>query len=344
MPFFRAPWLPVFGLVAAPFAPQPVGAAGPMFYLESVGPRGQAIADLTIGLLVLSIVVVVAVSLLVLLGAWRRRTTRPYDHRGQLPVARGGNGVRWMFIGLALTIVALVGSVTWTMVTMGAINQPSAEPQVTIEVTGHQWWWQVRYISDDPSRQFETANEIHIPVGEAVRLRLRSADVIHTFWVPAVSGKTDLIPGRTNITWLQADQPGTYRGQCNEYCGEQHAHMALDLIAQSSEAFEAWWDEQLEPAAPPETESVGAGQQQFALRCAVCHSVRGTSAGGKVGPDLTHLMSRETLAAGMLPNTVANLSGWIANPQVIKPGSKMPNLELSGPELDQIRTYLATLE
>jgi cytochrome c oxidase subunit II len=332
------------GVVAVSLWSRSAQAAGPMYYLESFGPRGQAIADLTIALLVLSIVVILVISVLVLIGAWWRRNMQPFDEQGHLPVTRGGNGVRWIFIGLVLTVIALVGSVTWTMVTMAAINAPPAEPRVTIEVTGHQWWWQARYVSDDPSRQIETANEIHIPVGEPVRLRLRSADVIHTFWVPTLSGKTDLIPGQTNVTWLQADQAGAYRGQCNEYCGEQHAHMALGLIADPPEQFEAWWDRQLASAPSPETQAAIAGQQQFVLNCGACHTVRGTRAGGRAGPDLTHLMSRSTLAAGMLPNTVAGLSAWIADPQGIKPGSKMPNLDASAPELEQIRNYLMTLK
>jgi cytochrome c oxidase subunit 2 len=189
-----------------------------------------------------------------------------------------------------------------------------------------------------------TANEIHIPVGEPVRLKLGSADVIHTFWVPTLSGKTDLIPGQTNLTWLEADTPGVYRGQCNEYCGQQHAHMALAVYADAPDEFGAWWDRQVQAADRPEAAAVSQGQRQFLLRCGACHAVRGTLAGGRVGPDLTHLMSRSTIAAGMLPNTVGHLSGWVANPQFIKPGSKMPNLELSGPELDEIRSYLLTLQ
>ncbi len=201
----------------------------------------------------------------------------------------------------------------------------------------------IRYKSDDPSREFTTANEIHVPVGEPVRFELRSADVIHTFWVPALSGKTDLIPGQTNTTWLEADAPGVYRGQCNEYCGQQHAHMALSLYADPPDQFQSWWDGQLRSAPAPAAPAAASGQRQFQQKCAACHSVRGSLAGGRVGPDLTHLMSRGTIAAGLLPNMVGNLSGWIANPQVLKPGCKMPNLELSGPELQAIRSYLLTL-
>ena len=326
---------------SAPLA-QAALADAPMLYLCSFGSRGQQIADLIIALLVLSIAVVLIISIAVLIGVIRRRTREPADVAGRWPVERGGNGMPWIYVGLPLTVVALAGSVTWTLVTMAAIADPPKQPGVTIEITGHQWWWEIHYLSDDPSRSFTTANEIHIPVGEPVRFRLRSADVIHTFWIPALSGKTDLIPGQTNTTWLEADEPGAYRGQCNEYCGRQHAHMALSLFADPPDRFHAWWDAQVRGAAPPE--AVAGGQTQFARRCSICHTVRGTLAGGHVGPDLTHLMSRATLAAGMLPNTVGNLSGWIANPQVIKPGSKMPDLQLSGPDLEAIRSYLLTLK
>ncbi len=314
----------------------------PMFYLSSSGSRGQPIATLTLALLGLAVAVVLIISIAVLAGVLMRRVRANALTVGRLPVERGGTGMPWIYIGLALTIVALAGSVTWTMVTMAAIASPSKTPRITIAIRGHQWWWEVQYRTGDPSRQFTTANEIHVPVGEPVRLELTTADVIHTFWVPAISGKTDLIPGQTNVTWIEADQPGVYRGQCNEYCGQQHANMRLTLFADPPDKFQAWWDAQVAAASPPEL--VAHGETQFTRQCGICHTVRGTLAGGKVGPDLTHLMSRSTIAAGMLPNTVGNLSGWIANPQVIKPGSMMPNLDLSGPELDAVRNYVLTLK
>ena len=340
----RAAAFLIAGLGALALLPRQAQAAWPMYYLETYGPRGQAIADLTWGLIALSVAVVLIISVLVLVGVLVRRHRGTHGAGHRLDVTRGGHGLGWMYFGLVLTTVALVGSVTWTVMTMAAISEPPAEPRLTIEVTGHQWWWEARYVGEDPSRIFETANEIHIPVGEPVRLKLASADVIHSFWVPSLSGKTDLIPGQTNLTWLQADVPGVYRGQCAEYCGRQHAHMALEVFADPPEVFEAWQDQQIASAQAPETEAAEIGQNQFILRCGVCHTVRGTMAGGNVGPDLTHLMSRETLAAAMLPNTVGHLSGWVANPQFIKPGAKMPNLELSGPELALIRRYLLTLD
>ena len=332
----------VLGLAAGVLPVRAAVVDAPMYYLHSFGSRGRPIADLTLGLLSLSVTVVLIIGIAVLVGVVSRRTRAEPLTAGRLPVERGGTGMPWIYIGLALTIVALAGSITWTLVTMAAIASPQQAPRITIAIRGHQWWWELQYRTGDPSRQFTTANEIHIPVGEPVRLELTTADVIHTFWVPQISGKTDLIPGQTNVTWIEADAQGVYRGQCNEYCGQQHAHMALTLFADPPDKFQAWWNAQIEAARPPE--AVAGGGVQFARQCSACHTVRGTLAGGKVGPDLTHLMSRSTIAAGMLPNTIGNLSGWIANPQVIKPGSKMPDLDLSGPELDAVRSYLMTLK
>jgi cytochrome c oxidase subunit 2 len=232
-----------------------------------------------------------------------------------------------------------------TMTTLAAIRVPGKEKKLTIEIIGHQWWWEVRYRSDDPSRDFTTANEIRIPAGRPVKFKLKSADVIHSFWVPSLSGKTDLIPGRTNEIWLEASRPGEFRGQCAEFCGVQHALMALRVVALAHEDFESWWAEQLAP--PPveadQSDTERRGQQLFVARCGICHMVRGTLAGGKIGPDLSKLMSRDTLAANTIPNTRAGLAAWISAPQQIKPGNRMPNPELSSVELDAIRAYLLTL-
>ena len=226
---------------------------------------------------------------------------------------------------------------------MAQVGSPPTAPAVTLEITGHQWWWEARYVGADPSQTFVTANEIHIPVGRPVLVKLKGADVIHSFWIPALAGKTDTIPGRTNLTWLQADRPGTYRGQCTEYCGLQHAHMAAFVIAEAPEAFEAWRQGQLRPA-PPAAPAAASGEALFVARCGSCHRVRGTGAGGRLGPDLTHLMSRATLAAGVVPNTPAGLAGWIANPQALKPGARMPASGLDGVELGQVTAYLGGLK
>ena len=318
-------------------------AAAPMNYLQSYGPRADHIASLTWALLILSILVVVIISALVVIGVRRRSVLQPGSEVRLEPVSHGSSsGVSWIYIGTGLSILALFGAMVWTGYTMAAIQRPPREPKVSIEIIGHQWWWQVRYHSEDQSRIFDTANEIHIPVGEPVQFKVHTNDVIHSFWVPPLGDKLDLIPNQTNVTWLQASQPGTYRGQCAEFCGKQHAHMALLVIADRPDEFQRWWDDQLKPAsADPQT---AMGETLFTVRCGACHTVRGTRAGGRLGPDLTHLMSRQTIAAATLPNKLAYLSGWIADPQRIKPGNLMPRLGLSGPELEQIRGFLALLK
>jgi cytochrome c oxidase subunit 2 len=331
-------------LLASPLLASPVMAERPMYYLETFGPKGRETAELIWGLSALSIAVVVITGALILAGIFLRRSRLRVEDAGYKEVSSKGSGHAWIYIGVGVSTLVLIAFVWWTFVVFDIIDQPGQKPEITIEVTAHQWWWEVSYVGGEPNETFVTANEIHIPVGEPVLFKLKSADVIHSFWVPKLAGKTDLIPGRTNETWLQADQPGVYRGQCAEYCGLQHANMGVRIVAQPKREFLAWRDHQLEPADAPESQAVAEGREQFVLRCSVCHTVRGTRATGKVGPDLTHLMSRETLAAGMLENTIGNLSGWITNPQNIKPGSEMPNIIMSGPELNSLRTYLLTLD
>jgi cytochrome c oxidase subunit 2 len=243
-----------------------------------------------------------------------------------------------------VSTVVLIAYVGWTIVTMDGIARPPSAAAFTIDVVAHQWWWEFRY--DDPAggRSFTTANEVHVPVGRPVQFTLRTSDVIHSFWVPALGGKTDIIPGRTNRMWLQADKPGIYQGQCSEYCGLQHAQMALRVIADTPDDFAVWRQNQLTDAASPMSAAARLGLVRFEQRCVKCHSVRGIPAGDATGPDLSHLMSRTTIAAGVLANTPANLSGWIADPQGIKPGAKMPAVPLSGPELTAIQAYLLTLK
>ena len=187
-------------------------------------------------------------------------------------------------------------------------------------------------------------HELHVPVGVPVRVRLRGEDVIHSFWPPALTGKTDAIPGRVDETWLQADRPGRYMGQCTEYCGAEHAHMAFFIQADPPAQFEAWRRNQALPAAAPAGPQAAAGEQVFLARCASCHTVRGVSEHGRNAPDLTHVASRPTLAAGAIPNTTAGLSGWISDPQAIKPGNRMPTLYLSGPDLQAVTAYLMSLK
>ncbi len=313
----------------------------PLSYLTSSGPKADRTADLTWGLLLISIFVVVLFSALVVWAVFRKRAPAATGPPGEAPEVSGFNIFGW---GLIATTLVLVGSVAWTMVTLAAINRPTRQPSVTIEVTGRQWWWQVHYLDKDPSKTFLTANEIHIPVGEPVEVKLRSADVIHSFWVPALAGKTDVIPGQVNTTWIEAGVPGTFLGTCSEYCGLQHAHMAIRVVAEPRDKFDAWRDDQLKPGQPPDSSKANAGLVAFERRCGACHSIRGTPAGGVYGPNLSHLMTRATLAAGAIPNDEGNLAGWIADPQQIKPGTHMPVVQLSGDEMESITNFLTSLK
>jgi cytochrome c oxidase subunit 2 len=216
---------------------------------------------------------------------------------------------------------------------------------LTVRVTGNQWWWEVRYQDSEPSRIFMSANEIHVPVGETVKIELQSNDVIHSFWVPALAGKRDLIPGRPSELTIVADKPGVYRGQCAEFCGYQHAHMAITVVAQLRKEFDAWRKAQLSQAAAPASAEERRGRQVFLSRgCVMCHTIRGTDAGGTTGPDLTHFASRQGVAADTLPMTRGALAAWIADPQAIKPGAKMPRVDLSADDLNAVVAYVGSLK
>jgi cytochrome c oxidase subunit 2 len=238
----------------------------------------------------------------------------------------------------ALVLLLLFGL---TLNAMGVTIGDQAQA-LTIEVTGRQWWWEVNYVD----HQFNTANEIHIPVGQPVEIKLRSEDVIHSFWVPQLAGKVDMNPGRANTLRLQADQIGEYWGECAEFCGTQHAKMQFVLMAESPEDFEAWLSAQSQPATQPADEMAQRGMEVFlGSTCIYCHTVRGTHATGELGPDLTHLASRRTLGAGSVPNTAGNLAGWVADPHGIKPGNLMPaTRNLTSEDFQALLAYLQTLE
>ncbi len=243
-----------------------------------------------------------------------------------------------------VTVVALFAILFASVSTgraVGSLGDPNA---LVIEITGNQWWWDVVYDNPNPSLRVTSANELHIPVGRPIAVKLTSTDVIHSFWVPNLHGKIDLIPGRQNTIWIQADKPGVYRGQCAEYCGLQHANMAFAVIATSSDDFERWISAQRQPAPEPGTPGQQRGRQIVERGpCAMCHTVRGTLAGGRTAPDLTHFATRSTIAAGTAPNTRGYLAGWIADPQHLKPGTRMPATGLSGADLQAVLAYLETL-
>jgi cytochrome c oxidase subunit 2 len=249
-------------------------------------------------------------------------------------------------IATGLTILIVLG-LTVVSVSVGKIVSASVVPtgSMVVEVTGTQWWWKVRYANSDPRRVLDTANEIHIPTSQPVAIRGESNDVIHSFWVPGLQGKRDLIPGRTTVEWLEADKPGEYRGQCVEFCGLQHAHMAFLVIAQPPDQFNAWMEHQLQPAVEPSDDDTRRGQEIFLKSaCVLCHAIRGTEAGAQIGPDLTHFGSRKTIAAGTLSNTKGNLAGWIADPKNIKPGTHMATVPIQPTEMQPLIDYLESLK
>jgi cytochrome c oxidase subunit 2 len=299
------------------------------------------------GLLLTTVfLIVIGVALLSLRRRHRGIQQEPLEGSHQ-PSARTEAKLRIVVsIATGITVLILFG-LTIVSVSVGKIVSASVAPaaSMTIEVTGTQWWWKVRYANDDPSRILQTANEIHIPVGQPIAIRGNSDDVIHSFWVPSLQGKRDLIPGRTTLEWLQADRPGRYRGQCAEFCGLQHAHMAFWVIAEPPDEFNAWMATQLQPAAEPSGEQNKRGQEIFLKSaCVLCHAIRGTAAAAQAGPDLTHFGSRKTIAAGTLTNTKGNLAGWIADPQNIKPGTHMATTPIQPEEMQPLLDYLESLK
>lgn len=315
-----------------------------MAYTAGHGTRNYGVVTLLWALLIVSILVVVIVTALLIAGLVRGRRGQRVADPATVPVERPDRGLSWIYVGTVISAVVLIGAAVWTFSTLAAVSPVPKNATVKIDVIGHQWWWEVRYDSNIQSRIFTTANEIHIPVGQPVKVGLSSTDVIHSFWVPELTGKTDTIPGQHNVSWIEADKAGTYRGQCGEYCGLQHAHMAMSVIADPADQFEAWWKAQLEPALAPQSRQIAEGKTDFVAHCGICHAVRGTTAGGALGPDLSHLMSRKTIAAGTAPNDAGHLAAWIADPQHVKPGNLMPILDLSGPQLTAIEAYLETLK
>ncbi|PZG24088.1 cytochrome c oxidase subunit II [Micromonospora craterilacus] len=255
---------------------------------------------------------------------------------------RHGQPLRFVVVaGAGIPLVILVAVYAVGLRDLAALGDGPGPDAPTIEVTGHKWWWEVRVQGVDGA----TANELHIPVGEKVRVRLRTADVLHSFWVPQLMPKTDLIAGETRETWLHAERAGSYRGQCAEYCGTQHAHMAFLVVAEPRPDFDAWLARLGTPARPPQTDAQRRGQQAFLQgSCAGCHAIRGTGADGRIGPDLSDVGSRWSIGAGAVPNDGGHLGGWIANSQTVKPGNYMPPQQVGAGQLPDLIAYLQSLK
>ena len=305
-----------------------------------MNPSGQGARD--IATLMWTLFGVGAVIYVVVMGlAFWALARRRADH----DVPRDARPGWWLGVGgVAVPSVVLAGVLLLTVAALRRDAAIEAKPDMVVKVVGKQWWWEIDYQDPVPARRLRTANELHIPVGRIVKLELETRDVIHSLWVPELQGKRDLVPGRRNEMWISADRPGMYRGQCAEFCGIQHAKMALFVIAHPQAEYDAWYAAQLAEAAPPATPAAAEGQRVFLERpCAMCHAIRGTRALAELAPDLTHIGSRHTLAAGTLDNTRGNLGGWISNPQKIKPGTHMPDIDLSARELRTLVAYLESL-
>jgi cytochrome c oxidase subunit 2 len=315
--------------------------AGCTDWQSALTPRADAATELhglfwlftiTCGLVWLAVMLVLAAAL------WRRRASAP------MPPDRGEKGPTLaIWAALAATVLVVSGL---TLASYFATRGISADPPdaLVVRLRGYQWWWEVTYADAAPGGTFKTANELRLPLGRPVRLELLAADVIHSFWVPNLAGKQDMIPGRDNTLVFTPAAAGTFRAQCAEFCGLQHAHMALRVVVEPPEDFARWRSGQLAEAAPPRTAEEAAGQRVLEEEaCAACHTVRGTSAAGTLGPDLTHVGGRQTIAAGMLPTTRGTLAAWIADPQTIKPGNNMPMVSLTPDQLNAVAAYLASL-
>lgn len=315
--------------------------------LDPKGPRAEAVARLHWSLVTVATVVYVVVIAALIYALWRgsRRTMPDQGHIHRETAEQADVMKRGVLIAVALTAVVMVSFVFASVSTGSTVARVEGNKPLRIDVVGHQWWWEVKYPDPDPHNLTGTANEIHVPVGRPVLIKMTSQDVIHSFWAPNLAGKKDLIPGHETITWFRADSAGVYRGQCAEFCGHQHAKMAFFIVAEPRIQFESWLEHQRGEAEKP-TDSVRLTGERIFLSapCAVCHTISGTGAAGKVGPDLTHLASRRTIAAGTLPNNTGNLAGWILDPQSIKPGAKMPPTKLAPDELRALLAYLESLK
>jgi len=306
--------------------------------LHPAGPYANTIVGVWWFYLIVCTIVFVAVWIALFIAIRRaRRRVEPDTLAPRAP--------RAMMLALAATTGLLLAMLVSSIAGARALSPQGKAVTREIQVTGHQWWWDIQYLDERSDHIAQTANELHVPVGERVRIILASSDVIHSFWVPNLHGKRDLIPGQKSIFVIQADKAGLYRAQCAEFCGLQHAKMAFIVIAEPKHDFEQWLATMRASAAQPKTADEQRGQQVFlSTSCGMCHAIKGTSAGSRVGPDLTHVGSRRTLGAAVIPNNRGNLSGWIADAGGVKPGVLMPPNPLDPDDLHALVAYLESLK
>jgi cytochrome c oxidase subunit 2 len=329
------------GSAAAAFAEPTRSPLSPTNIFAPISTPAQSIFDLSRFVLMVTAAIFVVVFSLLAYAVAKFRKRRASD--GREPAQVYGSTQLELAWTVIPTLIVLVLFLAAARVIASIQNAPRPSNAIEVTVIGHQFWWEYRY----PSLKVVTANELHIPVSDQAHptptfLRLLSTDTDHSFWVPRLAGKTDLIPNHPNSMWMDPRETGLYLGQCAQYCGTQHAKMLLRVYVQKRDEFDRWIQEQSRPAQASDT--VSEGQKIFErTACINCHAVAGTAANGRFGPDLTHLMSRDTIASGAVLNTPENLRRWIQNPNVIKPGSRMPAMGLSDPELNAITAYLETL-
>jgi cytochrome c oxidase subunit 2 len=320
---------------------------GPSSSLDAAGPQAARLAQVTWGFLAVCAAVYVTVLALVIVAILRRRKSdgspdpgTAFDERRRMTAVAVGGALTTLTL-VALMVVSVRGG-------EGLNPMRGAHDAVRVRVIARQWWWELQYPGNAADQRVVTANELHIPVGRPVLLELISRDVIHSFWVPSLHGKRDLIPGHDSTTYIEADHPGVFRGQCAEFCGAQHAKMGLLVIAEPPDAWQAWLDRQRQPAAPAEslTEAAARHGRELFLRgtCPMCHTVSGTTAGAGMGPDLTHVGGRFTLGAGTLANVEQHLTDWVADAQAVKPGSRMPPTPLPPGDVHDLVAYLESLQ
>lgn len=303
--------------------------------LHPAGPDAAIIHNLSWLLIIGASVILLGMMVLLALALRRKKSGAPV------------RPLRWLIGGgVVLPLVVLTALLAWSTLRSAHLTRPSSQHAVKIAVTAKMWWWEVRYTDPASGRDIVLANEIRLPAGQSVYLGLTSTDVIHSFWVPALAGKVDMLPGRLHGMTVRADKPGVYRGQCAEYCGEQHARMALHVVVQTPEEFTAWLANQAKPAATPTGALALRGRDAFvARRCVACHTVRGVEDEARLGPDLTHVGSRLYLGAGTLRNSPGAMAGWIADPHASKPGVRMPAAgDLDSATLAALTAYLEQLQ
>ncbi|MFQ5945850.1 MAG: cytochrome c oxidase subunit II [Anaerolineae bacterium] len=324
-------------LLAATLLSVVVGGCGLDSPMTTVLPKsdlGHLIHDLFMNIAIWAVVIFVIVEGLLIFAVWRFRD-RP--GRGEPRAVHGHLGLE---IGWTLVPVLIVMAIAAPTISVIFRTQAeSTDDALEVAVIGRQWWWEFRY----PELGITTANELHVPVGRPIRLSLTSTDIIHSFWVPQLGGKRDLIPGRENALTFNVQVPGEYVGQCAEFCGISHANMRLLVVAERAEEFEAWAERMAAPPAEPTDEAARGRQAFLASGCVACHTIQGVSQ-SVVGPDLTHFGSRKTLASGLLPNSPEHLARWIANPKAVKPGALMPKLPLTEEQISALVAYLGSLK